>query len=153
MGATYSYVVSDFANAPKIADGQWDSAIGDAELVQKAIGVGELQALEKVLCGADSGREYWGGNDPSVCFAVESGDVFVIRLPRRLLDRLFALSVSEVPRAAASWTATEELASPLWSDVGRADLLRANQLFLTDLADMARRAVSSGKDLLLMAEL
>src|SRR5688500_622388 len=110
MGVIYSYLVSDFANAPQIAGRSWDPSVGEAELVQKVIGIDPLQSLEQILCGEDSGAAYWGGNDPAVCFAEEEGGAFVIRLPRRLVERLSALLLSNVPEVAALWTASDSFA-------------------------------------------
>jgi hypothetical protein len=153
MGVTYGYLVSDFTDAPRIAGRHWDAIDAEAELVQKVIGFGPLQALEQVVCGQDSGLAYWGGNDPAVCFAEEPDGPFVFRLPCLLVERLAVLPPEEVPEVAARWTATDEFAPRLFPDIGRAALLRANELFLGDLVELARRSVNSGKDLLMWAEL
>jgi hypothetical protein len=153
MGVTYGYLVGDFADAPRIAARQWGDIDTGAELAQKVIGFGPLQALEQLVCGRDSGLEYWGGDDLAVCFAEGADGPFVLRLPRPLVERLAALAPAAVPGVAARWTATDEFAPRLFPDISRPDLLRANELFLGDLAGLARRAVSSGQELLMWAEL
>ncbi len=82
MGVTYGFLVGDFGDAPRICARHWNEIDAGAELVQKVYGFGPLQALEQVVCGRDSGLEYWGGNDPLVCFAESEDGPFVMRLPR-----------------------------------------------------------------------
>jgi hypothetical protein len=153
MGVTYGYVVGDFADAARICDRHDGQLDHKAELVQKVYGIGPLRALEKVLCGQDSGREYWDGNNPQFWFAASEEGPFLLRLPRPLVEHLVTLPDAVVPEVAARWTAAEEFAPRFFPDTTPAELRQANGLFLGELVTLARQATASGLELLMWAQL
>jgi hypothetical protein len=140
MGLLTDFVVADLADAQRVGESVSPGHTFGGIAVIGIDGV-RLGALYTVLSGTPYTTEFVANfmGDQSFVYAASEDGPWVQLVPHDLTRRIAALDGTELPRVAARWAQTEDVA-------GSPQVLAE---FLEDLAGLARQAVASGKELLL----